>query len=128
MIQIKNESEDLADSINNSAQENSVSLSNEQKGAIDKLQSLLACTPPAADGDILESFSDVIFQVFTSQPSDTALNPDYSPIEAYLLSRGIHDNGGFASSLRMLKTLSKVQYAGLYTILRKCMKANQPLE
>lgn len=124
----ENNSEDLADSIDNSGQENSISLSNEQKEAIDKLQSLLACTPPAADSDILESFSNVIFQVFTSQPSDTVLNHDYSPIEAYLLSRGIHDDGGFASSLRMSKTLSKVQYAGLYTVLHNCIKANQPLE
>lgn len=120
--------ENPANSIDDSGQEYSISLSKEQEEAINKLQSLLACTPPAADNDLLESFSNVIFQVFTSQPSDTILNPYHAPIEAYLISRGIRKDGGFCSSLRMSNTFSKVQYAGLYTILLKCIKANQPLE
>jgi hypothetical protein len=117
-----------ADSIDDSGQEYSISLSKEQEEAINKLQLLLACTPPATDNDILESFSNIIFQVFTSQPSDTVLNPYHAPIEAYLISRGIRKDGGFRSSLSMSNTFSKVQYAGLYTILLKCIKANKPLE
>jgi len=120
--------DDPTDIIDDPGQEYFVSLSVTQKDAIDKLQRLLECTPPAADRDILESFGTVILQAFISQPSDTDRNPYHAPIEAYLISRGMKDVGGFRSSRGMSNTFSKLQYAGLYTILRECVKPDtQPL-
>ncbi|KAF9472812.1 hypothetical protein BDN70DRAFT_937909 [Pholiota conissans] len=95
--------------------------SKEQQTSLDNLYSLLQQNPPVDDTDLLDKFSDAILQVFISQSTKTASNPYYAPVEVYLISRGIDKNGTFRSSLAMSNTFSKLQYAALFTILRKCI-------
>ena len=84
------DSGDLFDSVDDSGPEYFMSLSDTQKEEIDNLQSLLERSPPAADNEIQESFASVILQVFTSQPPDSVANPYHTPVQVYLISRGIN--------------------------------------
>jgi hypothetical protein len=109
-------------------QEYFISLSDPQKAAIDELKEMLHPNSLATDSEILDSFANVIFQVFVSQPSDSVINPYHTPIEAFLISRGLDKEGRFRSSMQMSCTFSKVQYIGLYTITRECIKpGKEPL-
>jgi hypothetical protein len=106
-----------------------ISLSDSQKAAIDKLKQMLHTNSMATDSEVLESFAGVILQVFVSQPGDSVLNLYHTPIEAYLISRGLDKDGHFRSSMQMSSTFSKVQYIGLYTIMRECIKpGKEPLQ
>lgn len=106
-----------------------ISLSDSQKAAIDKLKQMLQTNSMATDSEVLESFAGVILQVFVSQPGDSVLNLYHTPIEAYLISRGLDKDGHFRSSMQMSSTFSKVQYIGLYTIMRECIKpGKEPLQ
>ena len=106
-----------------------ISLSDSQKAAIDKLKQMLHTNSMATDSEVLESFAGVILQVFISQPGDSVLNLYHTPIEAYLISRGLDKDGHFRSSMQMSSTFSQVQYIGLYTIMQECIKpGKEPLQ
>lgn len=109
-------------------QEYFISLSDSQKTAVDKLKKMLCSNSLVTDSDILNAFADVILQVFASQPSDSVINLYHTPMEAFLISRGLDKKGHFCSSMQMSCIFSKIQYIGLYTIMRECIKpGKEPL-
>ena len=113
------------DEMDDPGQEYSISLSDQQKAAIDKLKEMLCSNSPASDSEILDSFANVTLQVFVSQPSDSVVNPYHTPIEAFLISRGLAKEGCFRSSMQMSSIFSKIQYIGLFTIMRECIKSGK---
>jgi hypothetical protein len=78
-----------SDKILDDCQEYFILLSDSQKAVIEKLKQILHPNSWATDSEVLETFAGAILQVFVSQPADSDFNLYHTPIEAYLISRGI---------------------------------------
>jgi hypothetical protein len=72
---------------------------------------------------LLEAYRRLIFAVFTSLPSDAKSDPFKSPMEAFLIARGLKFNESFRSAHEMAPGFSKVQYLGMFSILDEVCRA-----
>ena len=103
-------------------------LSDSQAKAVENLRSLLRKGPSPKSNDLLEAYTEIIFQIFTSQPLHSSSTYDHTPMEAFLTSAAVSSDLSFRSSLQMSCVFSHMQYLCFFVILSKCLKADDPEE
>ena len=103
-------------------------LSISQANAVEGLRSLLSNSPAARNDDLLKAYTEVIFQVFTSQPPHSSSMHEHTAIEAFLMSVAVTPDLSFRTSLQMSGIFSHVQYLCFFVILFTCLKAADPEE
>ena len=65
---------------------------------------------------LLEAYRRLIFAIFTSIPGDASIDPFKSPMEAFLIARGLNPDKSFKSAHSMSSGFSHVQYLGMFSI------------
>jgi hypothetical protein len=72
---------------------------------------------------LLEAYRRLIFAIFTSIPGDASIDPFKSPMEAFLIARGLNPDKSFKSAHSMSSGFSHVQYLGMFSILDEVRRA-----
>jgi hypothetical protein len=72
---------------------------------------------------LLEAYRRLVFTIFTTLPSDATCDPVRTPMEAFLMARGLNADQSFKPSHTMAPGFSHVQYLCLFSILDDVCRA-----
>jgi len=103
-------------------------LSEPQAHAVAKLRCLLRQSSPPSEETLDDAYEDLILQVFVTHPAESSTAYLHTPVEAYLISKGIDIHLAFQTSQQMSGGFSRVQYLALFTLLHHCLKSNDPVK